>query len=483
MPLRAALLLTALLALSQMNLMCPPPPPDPGPAQRPAVTDCGSVAVACFDELPRQPGQITVFRPTTRWNRSDLTWSVTLNPNLNSAAQETVFNAIFAAWGEVTPINFTRVASNGDIRISFERGEHGDDFPFDGMGRRLGHAWFPSSSRGGTVHLCADEDWAVPGKTGQFDLFTVALHEVGHALGVEHTLAEPAVMAYSYGGGMAALSSDDIAAVRRLYGNREGTIQPLPIDLPGQFSTAVPNLVARGDPDTDLDGIPDTMEVFYFATDPFLADTDGDGVDDLTEIFINGTNPLVGGDDTDLDGLLDEDEFFFGTDPFNFDSDGDFIGDGFELFYYGTDPLNPDTDFDGVSDFDDPFPTFSQYLLIDACAAGFDFDCNFNGLLDDCDVALGISEDFNENFVPDECEGDFDQDGFLDFEDACPFDPFKADPGFCGCGFDDFDSDEDGLPDCYDGCPFDPFKYGPGYCGCGFDDTDFNFNGYPDCFE
>ena len=35
--------------------------------------------------------------------------------------------------------------------------------------------------------------------------------------------------------------------------------------------------------------------------------------------------------------------------------------------------------------------------------------------------------------------------------DACPDDPYKFDPGVCGCGM--LDTDNDGTPDCIDTIP------------------------------
>jgi hypothetical protein len=70
------------------------------------------------------------------------------------------------------------------------------------------------------------------------------------------------------------------------------------------------------------------------------------------------------------------------------------------------------------------------------------------------------------------CEGDLDSDN-IDAEcgDNCPNDPFKTEPGLCGCGIPDVDSDGDTVPDCNDQCP-------------GRDDTrDFDNNGVPDCIE
>jgi len=49
-------------------------------------------------------------------------------------------------------------------------------------------------------------------------------------------------------------------------------------------------------------------------------------------------------------------------------------------------------------------------------AATFD-DCNGNGQDDDCDIYFGISEDANQNHLPDECQADFDFDGDVDLDD------------------------------------------------------------------
>jgi len=51
-------------------------------------------------------------------------------------------------------------------------------------------------------------------------------------------------------------------------------------------------------------------------------------------------------------------------------------------------------------------------------------------------------------------------------DDACPDDPDKIAPGFCGCGTPDTDTDADGTPDCADECPEDSSKTEPGKCGC-----------------
>ncbi len=97
---------------------------------------------------------------------------------------------------------------------------------------------------------------------------------------------------------------------------------------------------------------------------------------------------------------------------------------------------------------------------------------------------------------------DSDGDGVPDSADLCPNDPDKTEPGDCGCGVPDTDTDGDGIPDYNDTddqdgtdpdsdgdgvsdsadlCPNDPYKTEPGDCGCGVSDTDTDGDGIPDC--
>ncbi|HEX9664779.1 MAG TPA: hypothetical protein VGA49_03050 [Patescibacteria group bacterium] len=57
--------------------------------------------------------------------------------------------------------------------------------------------------------------------------------------------------------------------------------------------------------------------------------------------------------DSDRDGLTDEEEKELGTDLNNPDTDGDGLTDFEEVRVYKTDPLNPDTDGDGFLDGDE----------------------------------------------------------------------------------------------------------------------------------
>ena len=61
--------------------------------------------------------------------------------------------------------------------------------------------------------------------------------------------------------------------------------------------------IARGDVDSDDDGLSDGRELMAFGTDPFLADSDGDGLSDREELYRCGTDPNAV--DSDGDGVWD----------------------------------------------------------------------------------------------------------------------------------------------------------------------------------
>jgi hypothetical protein len=113
------------------------------------------------------------------------------------------------------------------IDILFGRGMHGDSYPFDGPGGTLAHTFYPAPPNpepiAGDMHLDSDEAW----RTGaNVDLFSVVLHEAGHALGLGHSDRPGSVM-YPYYRQVTGLSDDDIAAVRELYGSSVTTQPPV----------------------------------------------------------------------------------------------------------------------------------------------------------------------------------------------------------------------------------------------------------------
>jgi peptidoglycan hydrolase-like protein with peptidoglycan-binding domain len=159
--------------------------------------------------------------------------------NLRYALQETgidlpapqvrqAIHQAFSTWAGWAWLSFREVpmGAGPDIIIRFVPGDHGDGFPFDGTSGVLAHAFFPPVPPNaptpiqGDTHFDEAETWTVtvPPGAGQFDLTTVAIHEFGHALGLNHSSVPGSVMEPFYTGPRRVLHGDDIAGISSIYG-------------------------------------------------------------------------------------------------------------------------------------------------------------------------------------------------------------------------------------------------------------------------
>jgi len=267
-----------------------------------------------FDELPNKVNEssiISEYRTISAWDKTDITYA--FENGTDQLPGDTEFDALgraFALWEDQTPLTFTRTSdpSTADIVIAWAAGDHGDGDPFDGPGDVLAHASSPNPYDGSQVflHFDNDERW-VDSDTQNVDLETVAAHEIGHTLGLAHSSDPNALMFPSYSGPHRSLDQDDIAGIQSIYGPSSAQ-EPAP-QAPPQGATPPP---AAGQ-DSDGDGISDDDEVLVTGTDKNNPDSDGDGLVDGVEVD-NQMNPLD--PDMDKDGVNDGQEVNQGTDPF-----------------------------------------------------------------------------------------------------------------------------------------------------------------------
>jgi predicted Zn-dependent protease len=188
-----------------------------------------------YDGCPECEGAEYVTS-TKKWTVSNISFAFKgfSTSQQDNTRKKTIEDAL-RVWEKFCNLNFTQISDSNkaDIVFSFEKGEHGDGLAFDGRidgdGDLLAHGFFPPPTRdnlAGDVHFDAEDDWTTDIRTDNkqpIDLFTVALHEIGHSLGIRHSEKESAIMYPEYKGSKRELTQDDIDAIQSLYGAR--TIQ------------------------------------------------------------------------------------------------------------------------------------------------------------------------------------------------------------------------------------------------------------------
>ncbi|KAK9757805.1 hypothetical protein RND81_01G187100 [Saponaria officinalis] len=169
------------------------------------------------------------FPGQPRWTREipiNLSYAFSREDMINYLSMQDIkgaFQRSFLKWASIIPVNFyeTMDYDIADIKIGFYSGDHGDGEAFDGVLGVLAHAFSPENGR---FHLDADETWAVDfdtqGSKLAIDLESVALHEIGHLLGLAHSTTEESVMYPSLKPRekKSKLRFDDIEGVQNLYG-------------------------------------------------------------------------------------------------------------------------------------------------------------------------------------------------------------------------------------------------------------------------
>jgi hypothetical protein len=181
---------------------------------------------------PRAPGGTVTysFMPgnvSLAAEGSDNSVAVSSLPGFQACFRTRIVNA-FAAWSAVANIQFVEAADNGlafnaagatgDIRIAAHT--------FDGASGTLAHAYYPppnGTTAAGDLHFDLAEAWSCAAGAGVIDIGIVAMHEIGHSLGLTHEdrVGRTALMNPFYNPSVASgLLADDINGIENIYGTR-----------------------------------------------------------------------------------------------------------------------------------------------------------------------------------------------------------------------------------------------------------------------
>ncbi|XP_047135106.1 matrix metalloproteinase-19 isoform X3 [Hydra vulgaris] len=171
----------------------------------------------------------------TTWTNSTVTWFVDGRNNngiLPSEVRE-IMQKSFQKWADVTNLNFIEVSNSdsADIRISFQKSSHNVGQTDQDFSKEVyAHAFYPRTNQeplDGDCHFNDDKkfstgNYSVAHSSGKISLFLIAIHEIGHSLGLGHSHIQGTIMYENYEQmhHVDDLTHYDIDGIQKIYGGK-----------------------------------------------------------------------------------------------------------------------------------------------------------------------------------------------------------------------------------------------------------------------
>jgi peptidoglycan hydrolase-like protein with peptidoglycan-binding domain len=238
------------------------------------------------------------------WDDRTLGWFLqTGTPDITD--EPSAIQRAFNSWSAQVPLSFTQLttSASADLTVEWTTGDHGDGSPFDGSGSGgfniFAHAFYPEDGR---IHFDEAETWGHSHGAGTVDLESVALHEIGHSLGLRHSGLSDAVMYFAINSQRRQLHEADIRGIKSRY--------PPVVFAPGQPAVTVPvwalkNTGGSGTVQVDLGATHRVLAWGQMMMVDSLTDADRDNAWAIEVFEVDGDRPggyVFGGDHWGSDG-------------------------------------------------------------------------------------------------------------------------------------------------------------------------------------
>ena len=156
-----------------------------------------------------------------KWNKSAFKYYfINGTSDIPGDGEKSAFQAAFSAWSQVVPLTFTETytESEADIKIKFASyNEYCSAWP-GGETSSYACSWQPGLNCSGII-LLNDENYVFsldPNQPNAKDLVFVAMHEIGHTLGLCHSSSSSTVMCNEYNP-KRTLHDYDIQGIKEIY--------------------------------------------------------------------------------------------------------------------------------------------------------------------------------------------------------------------------------------------------------------------------
>ncbi|HJQ80445.1 MAG TPA: matrixin family metalloprotease [Lacipirellulaceae bacterium] len=169
-------------------------------------------------------------------------------PLPNTLIRRSIESAL-GLWASVAPLHFVEVPDDGTSHIgNYPNGQfgqirfrhvyiNGPDIPGQQpTAKAQAYYPYPGSNFAGDIEFDHGDPWQEVGTLPVPDILGATIHELGHALGLQHSNDPQANMYWIFrrgaGPGTGALHTDDIDGIRAIYGSGVGSVRPLGVPEP-----------------------------------------------------------------------------------------------------------------------------------------------------------------------------------------------------------------------------------------------------------